>query len=115
MVLKVSQYLFPKKPTNGRPLLNEIYSNNGAGTASGLGLANRIQVKQQFWRWFRSRPELNSPVTGRVNDTIKNVDFYAPDGGPLGRNKRLEAEKFWRENFMNKRLKSIWFDSMELS
>ena len=57
-------------------------------------------------------PELSSPVTIRVNDTIREVDFFDTDGKALGKQKANRAKKFWKENYMDERLKSIWFDAL---
>lgn len=94
-----------------RPLLNtRMPSTRGGRQHAGMDSIQR--QKKQLWEWFKTRPELNSPVFVRVNDTIKEVEFFAQDGKSLGRNKRLEAEKFWSENFVDEVLKSIWFDSI---
>jgi len=93
------------------PLLNAANSVY----ASKNGQVSQTQSnrkKMQLMDWFKNRPELNSPVMARVNDTIKEVEFLSPDGSPLGRNKRLQAEKFWKTNYMNERLKSLWAEAL---
>lgn len=95
------------KPKN-RPMLNEIPFTQRNGSIRAM---NGPQLKKKaFVDWFMTRPELCSPVTIRVNDTITEVDFYDLDGSPLGRNKLLQARKFWDGNQMYKRLKSWQFD-----
>lgn len=98
--------------TRGKPLLNATFTGFGGNNSFLAGFGGISKEKQQFWRWFKGRPELNSPVAARVDDTIKPVVFYTKDGRPLGRNKRIEAETFWQNNFMDERLKSIWFDAL---
>ncbi len=93
-----------------RPLLNQIPTNYRNNTT--LGVSSLLTQKQKFWRWFKSRPELNAPVAIRVDDTIGQVEFFKPDGSPLGRNKRLEAENFWRDNQFYERLKSVQYDRL---
>lgn len=97
---------------NKRPRINDVFINTSRRANSAYGLSNRIQQKTRFWNWYKQRPELNSPVSIRVNDTITDVDFYDLDGTALGRNKRKEAERDYERNFINERLKSIWFDAI---
>jgi len=111
MAINFSKYI-GKKPNKGKPALNEIYVNNTSGGRASAYSGSILEQKRQFWRWFKGRPELNAPVSARVNDTITSVDFYDLDGKALGRNKRKDAERFWRDNFVNERLKSIWFDTI---
>lgn len=80
--------------------------------SNNISQVSLLEGKRRFWRWFKDQPELSSPVSIRVNDTIQSVEFYKPDGSALGRNKMLEAQRFWEENFMDERLKSIWFDAI---
>jgi len=108
MALSITQ-AFSKQAVGTTPLLNARHSNYN-GRTSGLSIA-AVQ-KKQFWDWFRQRPELNSPVSARVNDTIAEVEFFDLNGQSLGRNKRIEAEKYWDDNFMDERLKSVWFDTV---
>ena len=93
------------------PLLNSAYSTTTAHRGN-ISQSQTMRKKMQLMDWFKNRPELSSPITARVNDTIKEVDFLAPDGSPLGRNKRKQAEKFWTDNFANERLKSVWAEAL---
>jgi len=95
-----------------KPLLNTFYNQNRNGKNYGLSATQHLQQKKQLMEWFKTRPELNSPVFTRVNDTITDVEFFSVDGRPLGRNKRMRAQSFWRDNFMDERLKSIWIDAV---
>lgn len=93
-----------------RPLLNQVPTS--ATNNALYGISTVLTEKQKFWRWFRARPELNSPVMIRVDDTITEVDFVAVDGSPLGRNKLMKAKKFWDKNQLYERLKSLQFDRL---
>jgi len=109
MVFEITGIFGP--PTRKRrPLLNQIPVNitrNAGGYVSTM-----LTQKRELWTWFRGRPELNSPVQIRVDDTITEVDFFAPDSTPLGRNKRMSAQKFWETNQVNERLKSVQYDRL---
>ena len=93
-----------------RPMLNEIPYSTNTGSAN-IYSGNQLK-KQSFVNWFMTRPELCAPVTTRVNDTIKEVDFFDIDGSPLDREKYLKAKRFWESNQMYKRLKSYQFDRL---
>lgn len=113
MVFHPSKFIQRKAVSSVRPLLNEVLVNQRQDPRlTSVGVSSSLERKRVFWRWFRDQPELSSPVSIRVNDTIQPVDFFKPDGTALGRNKLLEARKFWRDNFMDERLKSIWFDAI---
>jgi len=95
-----------------RPRLNEFSYSSSRNNNNSVGFSNKLQAKRKFWTWFRSRPELNSPVTIRVNDTITHMDFYDLDGKALGPRKLQEAQEDYAKNFMTERLKSIWSDAL---
>lgn len=112
MVLKgVFNSIFTKSSkAKNRPMLNEIpWSSSTTGM---VGLTNSLASKRRFWEWFKSRPELMAPVTIRVIDTIGDVEFTDIDGSPLGRNKLLTAQKFWNDNQMQLRLRTMQFDRL---
>jgi len=110
MVLNVADFFKLTRPRR-RPMLNEIPMSSTTNASSMI--STNLTRKQQFFDWFYTRPELNSPVQIRVDDTITEVDYFKPDGqSPLGRNKRLEALRFWDRNQLNERLKSIQFDRL---
>lgn len=98
-----------RSTTHSRPLLNAPFYGAQNNRRQATMSSSR---KQLFWQWFKSRPELNSPVFIRVNDTITEVEFVKPDGTPLGRNKLLEAERWYEDNMIDERLKSIWADAI---
>lgn len=93
-----------------RPLINQLPIISSLNPSFGYGSVTT--QKQKFWKWFKARPELNAPVQIRVDDTISGVEFFAVDGKPLGRNKRINAEEFWNNNFMYEVLKSLEFDAL---
>ena len=107
VLMGFSKFFSGKTSPRGRPMYNEIPISAGS---SKRVQSNRQLSKKQFVDWFKTRPELCAPVTIRVNDTIREVEFYAVDGSPLGRNKYLEAKRFWETNQMYKRLKSYQYD-----
>lgn len=94
-----------------RPFLNEWLFRNTQNN-NIYGFTSALRRKRLFWKWFKDQPEVSSPVSIRVNDTIGEVEFLAPDGTSLGRNKGIQARKFWEENHVRERLKSIWFDAL---
>lgn len=100
------------KPVSSRPLLNEQLLTHGSDPRRQLySQSGLLMQKRMFWKWFREQPELSSPISIRVNDTIKNMEFFTEEGRTLGRNKQREMNKFWKTNFMRQRMKSVWFDS----
>jgi len=116
MVLRLAQYVPGQQLGIGnqrkhRPMLNESKSAV-TDTAIGWNISTVLKQKQQFWRWFKGRPELNSPVLIRTDDTIGEVEFFGKNGEAIGRNKRIEAEKFWNNNYMYERLKSMQMDRL---
>ncbi|MDT8337327.1 MAG: phage portal protein [Candidatus Izemoplasmatales bacterium] len=105
----LSKFFTGSKEKKHRPMFNEVpfVKRNGAVSVGMYDLR-----KQNFVNWFKTRPELCAPVTIRVNDTITEVEFYDIDGSPLGRNKYLQAKKFWDGNQLYKRLKSYQYDRL---
>ncbi len=102
-----SKFFTGKKNPRGRPMYNEVpISSGGSKRVQSVRQVN----KKLFVDWFKTRPELCAPVTIRVNDTIREVEFYDVDGSPLGRNKYLSAKRFWETNQLYKRLKSYQYD-----
>jgi len=101
------------KVKNSTPYLNtRISSGSFKRSSNNISATQKIRQKKQLVEWFKTRPELNSPVLARVNDTIRDINFFKPDGKPLGATTRKRAEKWWRDNFMDDRLKSIWTDAI---
>lgn len=111
MVLNISSYFsLGKKGPIGRPMLNEIPVQSTDGSL--INTSTILRQKSQFFRWFKTRPELNSPVSIRVDDTITEVDFFKPDGTPLGPTQKRKAQMFYDSNMMDDRLKSVQFDRL---
>ena len=111
MVLNFTKIFNFNGPTKHRPLLNQIPVSI-TDNASSSGISSKLIAKNNFWKWFKTRPELNSPVSIRVDDTISAVEFFKPDGTPLGTQGRNSANKFWNENFLYDRLKSFQYDRL---
>jgi len=109
MVLPVSKYLLSSTPNQKhRPMLRSIQQVSSTG-ASRLGGFNSLY--STFWRRFKNSPELFGIINILVTDIIGDRPaFVAPDGAVLGRNKRLEAERFWKSNRIKETLKAILFD-----
>ena len=112
--LNFTSYLVKGKKKEHRPLLNEIPLSvqNGSMFNGGIGMGSPYVQKLKFWRWFKTRLELNAPVMIRVDDTITDVDFYNTDGTPLHTEAKMEAEKFFFENQLSERLKSMQYDRL---
>ena len=109
MVLPIGKY-FASPVTNNRkrPLLNSVPYISST-QASRLGSFN--QQYATFWRKFKNSPELYGIINILVTDIIGDrPTFTDPEGRPLGRNKRLKAQRFWRSNRVKETLKAILFD-----
>lgn len=91
-----------------RPILNSIPQVSST-QASRLGSFNSLYTR--FWNRFKQSPELYGIINILVTDIIGDrPTFTKPDGQPLGRNKRLQAERFWKSNRIKETLKAILFD-----
>lgn len=110
VLIGLSKFFTGSKNARKRPMLNEIPYTNRDGAIRAHSGANLN--KKQFVNWFKTRPELCAPVTIRVNDTITEIEYYDVDGSPLGRNKYLQAKRFWEDNQLYKRLKSWQYDRL---
>jgi len=108
VIMGFNKFFSGNHSPRNRPMYNEI--PNISSSSSKRTYQNKHMNKKMFVDWFRTRPELNAPVTIRVNDTIKEVDFYDVDGSPLSREAFLKAKTFWEKNEMYKRLKSYQYD-----
>lgn len=95
------------------PRLNDFtWYSRSANRGSSSYSNNYMTQKQRFWSWFKTRPELNAPVTAKVNDTITDVYFTDINDDALGAKKRNEAKTFWESNLMDETLKAIWLDTV---
>lgn len=96
------------KTKQKQPLLNQVFFTTGQ--RNNRDFFQTFNYKK-FWKWFRTRPELYSVINIPINDSVGGpIEYTAIDGSPLGRNKRLKAERFWKENFVREVMKSIEFD-----
>jgi hypothetical protein len=110
MVLPVSKFITSTSGDSGpqRPLLNSMPYT---GTISASKVAAFNTQYRTFMRRFKQSPELYGIINILVTDIIGDrPKFVSPDGLPLGRNKRLQAEKFWKKNRIKETLKAILFD-----
>lgn len=109
MVLPLKKYISQSGKTKSkRPLLNSMpYS--ATTTVNRYGSFN--QQYANFWKRFKNSPELYGIVNILVTDIIGDRPLWTqPDGFPLGRNKRIQAQRFWRGNRVKETLKAILFD-----
>lgn len=109
MVLPVISYFSTPtiRPVH-RPMLNSIPTSLST-RASRIGAFNS-QYKT-FWRKFKQSIELYGIINILVTDIVGDRPYFtAPDQTPLGRNKRLQADKHWKENRIKETLKAILFD-----
>jgi len=99
MVMPVSQFFttLPNQPSvQRRPLFTSIPYSSGTHPST---YGPRNFHYSRYWRDFRRNPELMSPITIMITDIMGDKPiFVAPDGKKLGRNKMLEADKFWQLN-----------------
>ena len=92
-----------------QPLLNQPTVLMGRRN-SKRNFFQRYDYKR-FWRWFRTRPEFYSVINIPITDTVGGkVEYTDTKGNPLGRNKRLFAEKFWKTNNIREVMKAVDFD-----
>lgn len=111
MVLAVSRLLSPKKAYTGnnsnRPMYTSIPTVN-----SGSALLGTKQDYRRFWKWFRESGELVATLQVPITDIIGDrPEWVAPDGSELGRNQRMKAQRFWRENRGKEVITAMLFDA----
>jgi HK97 family phage portal protein len=110
MVLPISQFLTRSTSQTSiyenRPLFTSIPTSWGISRINNI-----ISDYRLFWQKFRQSPELvavlSIPITDILGDRLEWVD---ESGEELGRNKRLSAEKFWRDNQGKETLRAFLFD-----
>ena len=112
MVLPVFQ-LMTRRSTisssnnSNRPIFTSIPTSSGRSHPSRIG-ANY----KNFWNVFRSSPELVATLSIPIIDIIGDrPEWTAPDGSPLGRNKLMEAQRFWRNNRGKETVRAWLFDA----
>jgi len=65
----------------------------------------------RFWNRFRTTSQLYSVVSIIITDIIGDRPTWTDEKGqPLGRNKLLEARRFWRDNRIKETLSAILYD-----
>lgn len=108
MVLPVTSFFQrPVAKQQNRPALNSVPYSGTFGTS----LMGPITTYRYFWNQFKKSPELVAVINVLKTDIIgERPRFTAPDGSQLGRNKRMAAEKFWRENRVKETMSAILFD-----
>jgi HK97 family phage portal protein len=112
MTLPISSFFnaqaIPSGFKKGAPLFNDIpYTMSGQNTLLGGPNLNY----REFWNQFKRSPELIAVLSVPITDIVGDrPHFVNPDGTPLGRNKRLEAHNFWRDNRMKESVKAGLYD-----
>lgn len=92
-----------------RPVLNQVpmSSNNSSSRFGGYNT-----LSKRFWNYYRTTIEFKSIINIVLTDIFGDrPSFVKPDGSPLGRNKRLEAERNWRNDRQKETLKAIGRDA----
>jgi len=93
-----------------KPVLNQVplSSNNSSSRFGGYNnLANR------FWTYYKTTSEFVAIANILKTDIIGDrPTFVSPDGKALGRNKRLEAERRWRNDRMKETCGAIVIDTV---
>lgn len=111
MVLPLTRFFsVPKieRRSLNRPLLNSIPIVSGTSPSFFGGRNVNYHL---YWRQFRENPELLSPINTLCTDIIgERPTFVKPDGTPLGRNKRLDAQCYWQLNRGKETLKAVLLD-----
>lgn len=91
-----------------RPFINDIPNVTSVTRYSALNANYRL-----FWKRFRESPELVAVLSTIIIDILGDrPKWTAIDGGPLGRNKRLEAIRFWRSNRGKENIAGMLFDKL---
>ena len=115
MTIPIVQF-FTSKVTNqgsnpGRPMFTSIPTTTFAGSTRariGSGAFNA----EYFWSRFENSPELVGTLSIPITDIIGDKPTWTkPDGSPLGRNKRLQAQRFWRDNRGKETIRAFLFDA----
>ncbi len=82
----------------------------GSGTSHPSRYSgNRVQ---QFWRWFRTRPEILATIQIPITDILGDrPDWTTTDGKPLSKGKLRKAKRFWRDNRGKEVVRAWLFDA----
>jgi len=116
MTLPVVQFFTSKvksnNQTSNRPLFTSIPTSTFGGSSRARIGSNTNFDAKYFWQKFEDSPELVGTLSIPITDIIGDrPEWTKPDGKPLGRNKRLEAERFWRNNRGKETVKAWLFDA----
>lgn len=114
MVIPINRFFAPlsNKGNASRPIFTSIptdwnFSQNGG--PSRFGAQNDFR---NFWKVFKESPELVATIGVPITDILGDrPEWVKPDGSELGRNKRLEAQKFWRNNRGKENTKAFLYDA----
>ncbi len=113
MVINFTNYFSqPAAKVIHRPILNSMPMVSSPLQSSRLSSSYNA-LYQKFLREFRSTPEAVGTVNLLVTDILGDRPIFTKvDGTPLGRNKLLEAKRFWRNNRMKSSLQGALFDTI---
>tara|TARA_Y100000310_G_scaffold103241_1_gene101507 strand:+ start:4609 stop:6060 length:1452 start_codon:yes stop_codon:yes gene_type:complete len=110
MVFNFTQSLGNNRPVNvRRPLFNTTpYTNSASQNKYG----GQSYTYKKFWEQFKASPECIAVISVPITDIIGDRPiFVSPDGTQLGRNKTIQANKFWRNNRGKEMVKAMLFDA----
>jgi HK97 family phage portal protein len=67
---------------------------------------------RELWARLKKSPELLATINIPITDILSDRPLWTePDGKTLGRNKRINAEKFWRKNKGKAQMEAFLFDA----
>lgn len=97
MTFPVTEFLTRSRMT-GEPVLHRPIFNAVPIATAG----SRIQWQGNYrslWERLKRSPELLATISIPITDILGDrPEWTAPDGSNLGRNKKLQAQRFWRSN-----------------
>jgi len=112
MVVPAYEYLTRRVYTGdqnpNRPAYNAIPISIGGSRLLATGVSYK-----ELWARFKKCPELLATLSILVTDIMGDrPEWVDTDGEMLGRNRRLAAEKFWRENRGKETVKAFLYDAL---
>ena len=115
MTLPIVQFFASKitgQDSENRPMFTSIpTSTYGGSTRARIGSSDNFDARL-FWLRFEQSPELVGTLSIPITDIIGDRPLWTkPDGSPLSKKKRIEAEKFWRGNRGKETVKAHLFDA----
>ena len=112
MVLPISEFFLGNSQTGivRRPIITDIPTS---WNFASVDRTSRIGGEfKNFWRIFRESPELVATIGVPITDILGDrPEWTKPDGTPLGRNKLMQAKKFWRNNRGKESLRAALYDA----